>query len=329
MDPLKEGDKIFAELAKQLDEKTITDIDRATTFLESLLKETQGLVIVDFLDTGNWDCIDGLEADREKGLLFLHWRDYRKRSETEEQALARKMAFPADLYAAMIHFNEIRIVDTSKFPLLFVRGYALKDKEIKKYLKKASEDFELYDKGGFFSKLVVRKHEGIWQVIDCLNTPVISMVILPKNAGLHPSDSKFILFDYNLLDCLQRLRKISEELDDENFTDRDAICERANTARRILEYALKTECCYRYDQINVKKEYSDLKLGDLIKILNNSWNESIKKLFKRLIIWSNELSHDSGKPVRREIASLLSLLSMCYIEFLRNEIKLKTLPYFS
>lgn len=323
MDPLKEGDKIFAELAKRFDDKIITDIDKAAAFLESLLEKTQGLVIVDFLDTGNWDCIDGLEADSKNGLLFLHWRDYRKSSETEEEALARKMAFPADLYAAMIHFNEIRIVDTSKCPLLFVRGYALKDKEIKKHLGKGSQDFELFDDRKFFSKTVIRKYDGTLQLIECFNTPIFSMVILPKNSKLRPWDSKHILYQYNLLDCRQRLWKVRKDFENGGLTDCDVICEKANTVRRILENTLKIECCYRFDQINVKKDYSDLRLGDLIKILKPVWDENIKNLFKKPTIFLNELSHDSGKPVDKELAGVLPLLSITYIEFLRSEIQLK------
>ena len=203
MDPLKEGDKIFKTVAESFPWTHTEDINEAKKFLDQLVRETKGLVILDFMDMGSWDIIHGVEVRDE--YLFLHWRDYRNIEESEDRMEIRKMAFPADLYSGFLHFSELRIERTDVFPFIFLRGFAIKDKEIKKLIGKGASQFKIYDTDNNFSKRVVAERENHYEVYDCLNTPIFSIVILPKNCGGSSGMSKQLLLTYNLHDSVQRL----------------------------------------------------------------------------------------------------------------------------
>jgi len=326
MDPIKEGVKIFKDVVEKVGIEHTRDIKEAKRFLDALVDATRGLVIVDFLDARNWDKIEKIEILEKEGYLFFHWHDYRTIEEHPDDKMMRQMVFPGNLYSALIHFNELRIVPTDYFPLILLRGHAIKDKEVKKLFPDALEFAIRDDEDNFSKKAIVKRAHG-WELYDCLNTPIFSVIIIPKNCGASSGDSKDVLYSYNLHDALSRLDKVKTELEQENLTDPDVICEKANTVRRIFEYVLKVECCYRYRQISVKKDYSDLLLGDLIGLIKEFREDYIKDMLTKIVIWANELSHDSGKPIRREKASLLTLMAMTYTDLLKQEIKLNPYPH--
>ena len=196
----------------------------------------------------------------------------------------RMLAFPASLYSSLIKFKELRILHTKRFPAFLIRGFALKDKEIKKILNKDSTEYNLFDNKDNFSKLAVRKINSQFETYTCLNTPIFSMLIIPKNCGLSSFDSKKALFSYNLADAITRLNKVKNELENENLDDEDIICEKSNSIRRIFEYILKVELCYKYRQLSVKKDYSDLMLGDLMKLIKPFREESINDFLTRITV---------------------------------------------
>jgi len=326
MRALKEGDKIFREVAETVTWTETQSLDQAKQLLDKLRVETEGLVIVDFLDAGNWDCIDGIEADNENGFLKIHWRDYRNANESVEDKEMRMMAFPASLTSLLIKFKELRIVKTKNYPVFILRGFALKDKEIKTYLGKDSTEFKIFDNKDNFSKLAVRKIDGQFETYNCINTPIFSMIIIPKNTGASAFSSKKALLSYNLTDSINRLNKVKDELEKEDLVDEDVICEKANSVRRIFEYVLKVELCYRYRQLSVKKDYSDLMLGDLMNLVKPYRDESINDFLRQITMWSNELSHESGKPIKREKALALGYMTILYTNLLKSEMSLKPHP---
>jgi hypothetical protein len=325
MDAIKEGDKIFTKVAESVEWTETKSLNQATELLEKLRNETNGLVIVDFLDSGNWDCIDGIESNN--GFLKIHWRDYRNVVETEEDKEMRMLAFPAALSSSLIKFKELRIVKTKRFPVFLLRGYALKDKEIKNYLETDSTEFKIFNNQDNFSKLAVRKIHNVFETYYCLNTPIFSMIIIPKNSGTSSFSSKKGLFSYNLSDSIIRLNKVKDELNKDELTDEDLICEKANSVRRIFEYVLKVELCYRYRQLCVKKDYSELMLGDLMSLIKPYRDEATNSLLKQITVWSNELSHESGKPIKREKALALTYMTVIYTELLKSEMNLNINPH--
>jgi hypothetical protein len=326
MRAIKEGDKIFCEVAKSFSWTETQSLEQAAQFLEKLKVETDGLVIIDFLDAGNWDCFEGIEIDDATGFLKIHWHDYRNVRETALDKEMRMLAFPASLYSLLLKFKELRIVNTKNYPVFTLRGYALKDKEIKTYLGKDSDEFKIFDNKDNFSKLAIRKVNSQFESYTCLNTPIFSMIIIPKNSGASAFSSKKALFSYNLSDSIVRLNKVKDELEKEDLVDEDVICEKANSIRRIFEYVLKVELCYRYRQLSVKKDYSDLMLGDLMSLVKPYRDEAINDFLRQITVWSNELSHESGKPIKRETALALSLMTILYTNLLKSEMSLNPHP---
>jgi len=319
MDTMKESDKIFAKVAESVEWTETQSIEQATELLKKLRNDTNGLVIVDFLDSECYDCIGGVESDN--GFLKILWKDF-----GTANGEGKKCSEGLSLNSTLIKFKELRIEKTQRFPVFILRGYALKDKEIKKYLEKDSTEFKIYDFQDNFSKMVMRKINGLYETYRCLNTPIFSMIIIPKNGNISSSSSKKRLFYYNLSDSIVRLNKVKGELENEELVDADLICEKANSIRRILEYLLKVELCYRSSKLNVKKDYSMLMLGELTSLIKPFINETINDLLRQIVVLSNELSHESGKPIKRETVLALSQMTIFYADRLQSIINRN--PYY-
>lgn len=327
MDPFKEGHKIFNKVANSVNWRETRSLKEAVKFLECLIKETQGQMILDFLDSGSWDSINGLDADYKNGYLKIHWRDTRVKTESKSEKEIMMVAMRNDstfLYSLLIKFKELRILksdDPDKSTLLLIKGLALKDKEINTYLKNGSSEYKLSNEKNNFSKTVLRKVGRCKEKIKCFNTPIFSMIFLPKNTASSSIFSKECLLEYNLNEALIRLNKVKKDLTKEDLKDDDIICEKANTVRRVLEYVLKVELCYYQFKVNVKKEYSNLVLGDLQKLTKPYRDDDINEFIKMIIVHSNEFSHESGKSIDKKIAIMIAELTTLYIEWFKNKIE--------
>lgn len=326
MDPIKEGKEIFKSIADKVKKEKICDLDDLHFFFRQLLKSTGGWVVVDFLDARGWDKIENFNIDKENGYFYLYWHEF---SESDEYREMTKMVFPGNIYGLFMRFQSLEIVKTKNFPLILVRGYTLSDKEIKRCLFRGAQEFQIRSDMSNFSKTAFCKKDNTWQVYTCFNTPLYSLLILPKRSGLNSNDSKVILFEANLFEGLLRLEKIRKELEKLNENDIDLICEKSNTVRRVLENVLKIECCYRFMEINLKKNYSQLRLGDLTKLVKKYQDDPTKLILKKITTWANELSHDSGFPIEIEKAKVLCLLSIAYTELLKWTISNEPWPKFS
>lgn len=166
---------------------------------------------------------------------------------------------------------------------------------------------------------MVRKVSGNWEVTDFHCTPIYSLVIIPKNSGLSSFDSKKLLYQYNIQEALTRVGSVVDSLDQVDATDHDLICEKTNTARRVLEFILKIECCYR--DIEVKENYSQILLGPLLNYARKARDDEYKTMFGKMAELLNEFSHDSGKEVELAKAKVACMLVMAYTKLLQLEIK--------
>src|SRR5260221_10176148 len=104
MDPIKEGKNIFRKLHEDIGKDQITDINEFNKFLKNLLKETKGLIIVDFLDAGNWDSIENFEIDYKNNLVYLNWHDYRNKKKSKLEKEMRSMFMPEDVCGLVLNF---------------------------------------------------------------------------------------------------------------------------------------------------------------------------------------------------------------------------------
>ena len=63
-----------------------------------------------------------------------------------------------------------------------------------------------------------------------------------------------------------------------------------------------------------------------MNLIKKFHDESINDFLTRITIWSNELSHDSGKPIKREKAFALCYMTIVYIELLKLNISINPYP---
>lgn len=317
MDPIKDGTVIFRNLAENFGNNKITELSEIKRFFSELIKRTNGWVILDFLDTANWDNIEAFELSND-GLLTLVWHDYRAVEESEIDKELRTMVFPASLYSLGISINSIVPIVGEEAAIFLLNGYTKTEKEINKIYKEGSSEYKVFN-NSFFEKRVVRRISEHWEIIDYHCTPIYSLAIIPKNSRLSSFDSKRVLYTYNIQDLVHRLALVTETLETIDSTNSDLICEKVNTARRILESALKIECCYR--EIEIKEDYSKLLLGQLLNYVKVFKDEDFQPVLGKMAELLNEFSHDSGKPIDLDKAKLACILVMTYIKIFQVEIK--------
>ena len=329
MDPVNDGSKIFLKLFKEIGVKKITDLNVLDQFLNRLITEMQGWVILDFMDGGNWDCIGSYSIDFDKRYLFLYWHYYIESPKLEN--FISTQSIKPYVSSATIHFKELNMESIEHFPFIAIKGYSIKEKEALKYLKSISTDVKILDgRKKNFCTIYKRDKENYLEDCYCFNTPIYSSLIIPKNTASSTLISSKMLFLYNYNNCMNRISEISSSLKRKSFDD-DELSGKANTIRTIFESALKIECCYHKeinftlelddDQFVFPKEYSELLLGGLLKILEPIKNDIEKDVLKSIIRLSNELSHDSGKPVTLDNVLFLIDTTKRYINGLISMIK--------
>lgn len=318
--PLNQSSSIFLEIANKYKQEPITNHDAVESFFTELQEQLGGLVILDFLDTSNWDRIEKFSLDRKTGILTLTWHDYRDRPESVQDKEIRQMAFPASLYSCALHVNSIVPIVGKSLAIFIINGYAKTEKEIKNHYKTSDDELKLLD-NSFFEKRVIRRASGEFELIDFHCTPIYSMAIVPKKSGLSSHHSKQLLYYYNFREALTRLNSTLIALDTIDEKDFDSIAEKVNTVRRIMEFVLKVECCSR--ELKLNKGYSHILLGDLIKKVKSMKDLHIQLLLGKFAELANEFSHDSGRPIDISKAKFVVLLAVMYTTPLEIEYRLE------
>ena len=114
-DVVDHGAKYFQEFS-DIYSDTINDMDTAERFFKDFMEETQGWVIVDFIDTDNWDCIRQIEVDKENRLIWFFWQIPSGDILEEEM---RRMIFPFGYYGICLKFDNVRFVQTTSGSEMF------------------------------------------------------------------------------------------------------------------------------------------------------------------------------------------------------------------
>ena len=135
MDPITSGSVIFKRLSNKFGNKKINQLSEIRSFFSQLIKDTQGWVILDFLDSANWDKIESFNIDKESGILTLIWHDYRQIEESPDEKEIRQMVFPASLYSLGIAVNSVVPIVGERSAIFLLNGFAKTKKEIKKLYK--------------------------------------------------------------------------------------------------------------------------------------------------------------------------------------------------
>lgn len=314
---LNDSAAIFKSIADKIPPDGISNKADIRAFFDELLKLTKGLVIVDFLDTANWDIIEKYELS-DDGLLDLTWHDYREKEEQPEEKEMRSFIFPGDRHALALYVDSIKPVAGPNIAIFLINSYSKTEKEIRALYSKDTDEFH-YEDGSFFEKRVLRRKSGILEFIDFHCTPIYSLALIPKKTGITSYDSRFILYKFNCEQCLARLEKVSSALHALGLRDRDEISAGVVTARRVFEFVLKVECCYA--GLEVTKGYSGMLLGDLITVVKRGKDEEARAELGRIAALANNFAHDTGKPVSKEAAFEVVDLITNYVRKLHTTIK--------
>lgn len=283
---------------------TINDIETAERFFKDFMEQTEGWVIVDFLDTDNWDCIRKVEVDKQNGLIWFYWQI--PSSDPLEEKM-RKMVFPFGYYGMCLKFDNIRFLKGKRNRCfgIIVNGYTIRERNIKGFTKNGGWEIKGMDAtSSFFSTSVVREKDGVFQHWRFMNTPISSFWIIPKQLNVHPQDSEKLLYIHGVEKCEKNLKLALEKTKGVDKLGKEEQRKEIKTAahdmRTVAESLFKLIMCFHQEKYQYKvSNYDDLMLHNLTGPLKNT---IYKQVFEQNRIdeiprLANDLSHDSGNPV--------------------------------
>lgn len=300
---VERGPYFFQEFADLYD-NTINDVETVELFFKDFMEQTNGQVIVDFLDTDNWDCIRKVEVDKQNGLIWFYWQI--PSGEPIEERI-RRMVFPLGYYGMCLKFDNVRFVRDkwNRCIGIIVNGYTIRERNIKSFATNGGwEITEMNSQSSFFSTNVVRKKKGIFQQWRFVSTPISSFWIIPKQLNIHPQDSEKLLYILGVDKCEKDLKtavgktKGIEKLNLEQ--QRTIIREVAHKIRTISESLFKLIMCFYQEEYQYKvSNYDEWLLGNLIGPLKKTIykNDFEQKQINEIPKLANDLSHDSGNPI--------------------------------
>lgn len=300
---VEHGLDFFQEFADIYND-TFNDLETAERFFKDFMEQTKGWVIVDFLDTDNWDCIRKVEVDKQNGLIWFYWQ-IPSGDPLEEKM--RKMVFPFGYYGMCLKFDNIRFLKGKRNRCfgIIVNGYTIRERNIKGFTKNGGWEIKGMDAtSSFFSTSVVREKDGVFQHWRFMNTPISSFWIIPKQLNVHPQDSEKLLYIHGVEKCEKNLNLALEKtkgvykLGKEE--QRKEIKTAAHDMRTVAESLFKLIMCFHQEKYQYKvSNYDDLMLHNLTgplkkTIYKQDFEQNRIDEIPRL---ANDLSHDSGNPV--------------------------------
>ena len=296
----------FEKLSIDYPKREISDIEQLEAFFQQFMEVTKGVVNVDFLDEDNWDHIEKVEIDKERNLLILHWK---LPEENEEIALMRRMVFPYDIYSLALSFQSLRFITNKNDECIAIvfKGYTVSRKDLVATLSDGGYTIKgMRENDQMIATDALLAKDNMLQFIRFLKTPISSFWIIPKDIRLTPSDSRKYLFLWNLDNCQNRLKRVYNDLerlrreDVDKETEQDSICLAGSLLRRITETIFNLEVAFYYDKITPELEdYNNRRIGGLVKLLKRvHTGEENAAFLNRIRELANDLSHDTGKPVR-------------------------------
>lgn len=300
--------ELFTYFADKYSNK-IEDSHTAEEFFKDFLKETEGCVNIDCLDADNDDRIECVDFNHDEGMIRLCTRVPEEDAEMREM---RKMAFPFDIYSFLIRFKNIHFIriKNGNCIAIVVNGYTMKKKMIQSFVKTSNYTIKGFDeKSSFFTSNLVRERDGLCEYIRAVKTPITSFWIIPKQLTINAQESKQKLYLYNAVALEERLKNCMQKLEGQIKTTKDRediddfIKMYGNQIRTVAEAFFKLVTCFYHEKFDFKeknKEYNDRLLGDLISPLKKYVYTSQDDVLhlSTIVRIANELSHDSGLPVK-------------------------------
>lgn len=328
-DVVDHGLSFFQEFA-DIYGNSINDIESAERFFKDFMDETEGWVIVDFLDTNNWDCIRRIEVDKQNGLIWFYWQIPHEDPVAEQM---KRMVFPLHYYGMCLKFDQVRFVRDKKNKCfgICVNGFTIRERNVKGFAKKDGWQIKGFDaKTSFFSANLVREKDGVFQHWRFMNTPICSFWIIPKQINVRPEDSEKLLYSIGVDKCEEDLKgaflktKGCDKLSVEE--QRKVIKSSAHEMRTVAESLFKLIMCFYQEQYRFQvNNYDDLRLGDLTGPLKkNVYREDFEQnRIDEIPRLANDLSHDSGNPVDFKDLGMLFTDIFYFVGDFRSQIRRK------
>lgn len=95
------------------------------------MEQTNGWVIVDFLDADNWDCIRKFEVDKQNNLIWFYWQIP---SDDPIKETMKRMVFPLGYYGMCLKFDNVKFVRDkhNRCIGIILNGYTIRERNVKK-----------------------------------------------------------------------------------------------------------------------------------------------------------------------------------------------------
>jgi hypothetical protein len=303
----------FVAIAKKAGDGVIKDIQKIHGFLRELMDATDGLFIVDFIDMANWDYVRDITVDEGSRIIRMIWKDYEGRR-PDDMSWG---AFPAERYGFAMRIQEVAIMSSGGVAIVLLRGFTSQDRDLAGAITSTSADEYIVEKETLFTRTVYKRTDQTWEIWNTHVAAAYSVALVPKARGIAWYDSHRMLYLTNLgraendiSAVLQMIRRPA--VDDSTATDQ------ANVIRRAMEWCLKVECVFR--ELQLPKEYPELRLGELIAALKKTRSESERQRLNTLVRVLNEHSHDTGYPLDRGALVKVAESAILYIQELAQEI---------
>jgi hypothetical protein len=305
---LEKNKKIFEKYAGNK-EQIIYGINEIEDVLVEIIKETKGSVVVDFMDRGNYDRVHSVKVI--DSCLYIVWDDHSKKEDSFKKS---QMGYPYVKNSLMLKFKDAKVSMDYNFPVIALRGHSLKNKEAQSLLGKygivdKDDNFKIENFQTMYG-LEIAKGEKEYCLVQ--DTPLYSVLLIPKGCGLTTIQTKKYLYHLNLAEQMNRLFKASDKLNELEDHEEDEITEKMNTARKVFEALLKLDICIKKayffkgikdnDKFIFKSDYQDMMSGKSIKQLKPYKSKEELEFFTKIVKEVNEFSHDSGVPVTVEHA---------------------------
>lgn len=284
------GIGIFTDLMNKYG-KTIASIDLAEAFFSEFMRSTEGLVILDFLDTDNADHVEEIEVDRVAGFVTIYTQ---KPSSQPEIRSIEKSIFPYDVCGLVIYFKNLKFISNKNDECIgiIVNGYTLMKKHPQQYAAKGGCNVLSIDSDStFFATDIVREKNGLKKFLRFVKTPISSFWIIPKNLRISPHASKYFLYHANLDKLRTKFNNSQFELNNklcsiDDLDDReDYITMYGNRIRSIAEALFKLILCFHslHHKLN-KQTYNLPLLGELCNVLKKSMCIVLKTIRLALLL---------------------------------------------
>lgn len=257
--------KTFINILEKFGTHETSNINTAKQIIESIIEETNSLVVVDFLGSENFDHLDYVENDDE--VLKLYW----KYSSGNNQ-----YPIPPHNTRIDIAFERLELIKYSENNVaIALKGYYRSKKEVKNYYCNQEKIKKMYSNDEMKWSLFIhelnfdKQQRGALENFNVTFLPwrYYNILILPKENLPSVGDTTKILILKNLFDMKKTLENTMNEFETNYVENEEFITMYGNRFRKIVEKLLKF--ILLASKIMFKENYEKDMLGSILEQMKN------------------------------------------------------------